>query len=61
MIHWLESHALVVVLVYYVFNAIVSGMPEPLPNGNLGYLWAYRSLHTLAGNFDKIAKSKGIQ
>lgn len=47
--------------IYYVFNAIVSGMPEPTEKSKWGYVWAYRSLHVLSGNLDKVAKTKGIQ
>ena len=35
---------------YYVFNAIVSGMPAPGEKDGKGYRWAYTSLHVLAGN-----------
>ena len=35
---------------YFVYSAIVGGMPDPEPTDSLGYHWAYRSLHILAGN-----------
>ena len=50
------------VVVYWIFSAAVSAMPEPSPDqarpsgpepassGNSGYLWLFRFLHTVAGN-----------
>jgi hypothetical protein len=37
------------VALYWIFSAAVSSMPEPA-GGSAGYLWAYRFLHTIAGN-----------
>ncbi|HEY2382500.1 MAG TPA: hypothetical protein VGK48_15095 [Terriglobia bacterium] len=48
----------VVVVIYWIFSAAVSAMPEPAPcrawasrpepasNGGAGYLWLYRFCHT---------------
>jgi hypothetical protein len=38
--------------VYWIFNAAVGAMPEPLPNSR-GYEFLYKFLHTLAGNVQK--------
>ena len=35
---------------YWIFNAAVEAMPEPMPNGSPGYCWAYKFLNTLSGN-----------
>jgi hypothetical protein len=36
--------------VYYVFSALVSGMPAPDDKSGKGYKWAYASFHMLAAN-----------
>ncbi len=36
------------VVIYWIFSAAVSSMPEPGANSNPGYLWLYRFLHSLA-------------
>jgi hypothetical protein len=38
------------VVLYWIFSAAVSSMPDPTANGNPGYSWLYRFLHTIAGN-----------
>jgi len=38
------------VVIYWIFSAAVSSMPDPAGNGSSGYLWLYRFLHTIAGN-----------
>src|SRR5207247_4448558 len=38
------------VAIYWIFSAAVSSMPDPSSNGSPGYLFVYRSLHTLAVN-----------
>src|SRR5437660_9447586 len=38
------------VVVYWIFSAAVSSMPDPAANCSSGYLWPYRFLHTIAGN-----------
>src|SRR6059036_3595372 len=38
------------VVIYWIFYAAVSSMPDPAGNGRPGYLWLYRFLHTVAGN-----------
>lgn len=50
------------VIAYWIYSAAVSAMPDPMPNGNPGYLWMYRFLHTIAGNMTTAfgAKIPGI-
>ena len=38
------------VVLYWIFSAAISALPEPKPNDSPGYLWLYRFLHTTAGN-----------
>ena len=33
-------------------------MPDPAPNGNPGYLWLFRFLHSVAGNITTAFGSK---
>ena len=46
------------VVVYWMFSAAVSSMPEPAPNGSPAYLWFYRFLHSIAGNITTAFGSK---
>ena len=46
------------VVIYWIFSAAVSSMPEPVPNGRSGYLWLYRFCHTTAGNITTALGSK---
>jgi hypothetical protein len=62
MIEFLTQHQFwTAVVLYWIFSAAVSAMPEPAPcragasppdpgTGNPGYIWLYRFLHTVAGN-----------
>ncbi len=43
-----------IVLAYWLFNALVSSMPNP--NGGKLYQFVYRFMHTLAGNVDRAAQ-----
>lgn len=40
------------VLLYYVFNCLVQSMPDPDPGSTTVYVWAFKFLHTLAGNIN---------
>src|SRR5213593_703787 len=46
------------VVIYWMFSAAVSSMPEPAPNGSAAYLWFYRFLHSIAGNITTAFGSK---
>ncbi|HYR88988.1 MAG TPA: hypothetical protein VE422_33245 [Terriglobia bacterium] len=48
----------IAVVIYWIFSAAVSSMPEPVPNGSSGYLWLYRFCHTTAGNITTAFGSK---
>jgi hypothetical protein len=38
------------VVLYWIFSAAVSSMPDPVAATNPAYTWLYRFLHTIAGN-----------
>lgn len=46
------------VAAYWIFNAAVESMPEPIPNGSPGYTWLYKFLNTLSGNVQEAFKHK---
>ena len=46
------------VVIYWIFSAGVSSMPDPGSGGNPGYLWLFRFLHTVAGNITTAFGSK---
>lgn len=46
-----------VVVAYWAFSALVSGMPVP-PVGAFWYAWLYATLHAFAGNLAKVADAK---
>lgn len=46
----MNEHAMLIVLGYWLFSAIVSGMPEPTAASGISYRWLFQSLHVLAGN-----------
>jgi hypothetical protein len=46
------------IIAQWIFSAFVSSMPEPNGSGR-NYLWAYRFLHTLAANMDKLRATRG--
>lgn len=48
--NWILAHPLQIIVFYWVFSAIVSGMPDPSPSSSVTYVWTNRSLHILAGN-----------
>lgn len=43
---------------WYVFSALVSGMPEPTPESTPWYIWAYRSFHILAASGTSFFQNK---
>ena len=51
MIEFLIQHQFgTAVVLYWIFSAAVSSLPDPAPGGGPGYLWLYRFSHTIAGN-----------
>jgi len=53
---FLEHHWLGLLVAYFVYSAVVGGMPKPeqVPAWGDGYAWAYKSAQVLAGNVDKV-------
>ncbi len=47
---FVSGHGWALLAGWYVFSSIVSGMPAPTAVSSATYLWAYHSLHVLAGN-----------
>lgn len=43
---------------YFVFSAVVSGMPEPAPNSGKAYVWAYHSLAVISGDLSSLIGSR---
>jgi hypothetical protein len=48
----------VVIALYFLFSAVVGGMPDPIVASPFLYLWCYRSAHILAGNLQVAIQSK---
>lgn len=46
-----------VLVAYWGFSAVVSGMPDP-PTDSFFYKWLYATLHAFAGNLKQFADSK---
>ena len=43
-----------------VLSAAARALPEPAPNGNQFYLWAYRFAQIMLANFDKSHPPEGL-
>lgn len=43
---------------WYVFSALVSGMPEPERESSPWYIWAYRSFHILSASGTSFFQNK---
>lgn len=56
--NFLQTHGVDALLAYFVFSAIVSGMPEPDATAGIAYRWAYSSLHVLAGDLSQMIGSR---
>lgn len=46
------------VAAYWLFSAIIGGMPDPTSQSSVGYIWMHRSFHFLAGNIAAAVQSK---
>lgn len=44
-----------VIFSYWIFSAVVGGMPTPKVNSSEAYIWAFRSLHIFSGNLSRAA------
>jgi len=48
---FLQSHTTIVSLVaYYIFSAVVGGMPAPTAQSSTTYQWAFATFNILASN-----------
>ena len=51
------------VIAYYIFMSVVSGMPTPTEKDGKGYVWLFGTLHALSANLNRakvgFAKSNG--
>ena len=45
-----------VVLFYFVYNAGVQALPDPLPEGSRFYLFLFRFAHALAANINVVRR-----
>jgi hypothetical protein len=52
--NFVSDHGIALLAAWYGFSSIVSGMPAPKPTSSQAYLWAYHSLHVLAGNVGQL-------
>jgi hypothetical protein len=43
---------------WYIFSALVTGMPEPTQESSPWYIWAYRSFHILAASGTSFFQNK---
>ena len=46
------------VVLYWLFSAAVSAMPEATPEDSAAYLWLFRFLHSVAGNITTVFGSR---
>jgi len=46
------------VVLYWLFSAAVSALPDPAQNATAGYLWLFRFLHSVAGNITTVFGNK---
>lgn len=54
--NWIANHAPGIIAGFYLFSALVSGMPDPAPQSGMAYRWAYNTLHILAGDLSRYLK-----
>lgn len=54
----LHHPALDTIASYWIFSAIVGGMPPPTTTSSPVYVWVHNSLHLLAGNLSSAFAAK---
>lgn len=57
--HGQDYFIIITLVIYFIYSAIVSGMPTPQEAGlekSVFYVWAYNSLHILSGNLSNLAR-----
>lgn len=58
-IQMIQQHPTIFALgAYWVFSALVGGMPAPTATSSAGYQWLHNSLHILAGNITAAIATK---
>jgi hypothetical protein len=56
-----HSHAAIAAIAgFWLFSALVSGMPAPKESSGIGYVWLYNSLHMLASNLNNLFQKKNL-
>lgn len=55
-----EHHGTAAIAGYWLFSALVSGMPVPTTASGIGYVWLYQSLHFLASNLQSVFAKKTL-
>jgi hypothetical protein len=58
---WVDAHGVGILIGWYVFSAVVSGMPAPATASSAAYRWLYHSLHLLAGDLERFLRLGGTQ
>lgn len=53
-----QHPAVFAIAIYWLFSAIVGGMPAPTATSSAGYVWLHNSLHILAGNLSAAVAAK---
>lgn len=46
------------IMTYWIFSAVVGGMPQPTDSSPMVYVWLHDSLHILAGNLTAAMASR---
>jgi hypothetical protein len=54
----LQHPAVLAIGTYWVFSALVGGMPEPDTSSSFLYRWAYSSFHILSGDLKNAVASR---
>lgn len=47
---------ILIVATFWIFNAAIQSMPEPLPTSSRGYVWFFNFAHTIGGNIKLVSK-----
>ena len=60
MIAFIQSHGADALILFYVFSAFVSSMPDPPPTASVAYVWLYGALHALSGDLSQYIGSRTV-
>ena len=58
MIGWIETHGVEALLIYYVFAAVIGGMPTPASDAGVAYQWVFRSFSLLGANVARLVATQ---